>query len=790
MAENLIIASVGTSLLQRKERRQHVNNDDLIQVAEILRLDAVKQKSHEFAVAVDLFTLFQSICNEKEIGAFQRFYNAFLSLDPREETSHRNVGSGGNPDELPAELSTLYLLFHPQTEKAYSLTSLRSKNRLVLLASDTPDGVFCARCIANYIRTREEFKDIFYQIEIQIIEGLVGERSALFQTKGIPNLIENAIRLIKETASDRTVLCVTAGYKGTLPHLTLLGLIYPNVDTIYLFEGSDAVVEFPRLPIDFDVIDWNNHRGIIKTLLTEGSNRQLLELLPPTMRRLFEDLPNLGVAMRERVEEKEQGLSFYGSGRVLSELIDDGPIKKTVEQWLAQSQHIWHGDLIAEAVDHARGHAQRLHELAFQMLAPILDFQSKQGKEPILDAEEIALLASTLWIHDIGHSGRKVNLCDDNGDEIRPRVPIDISPFPSLVRDLHHYSAYLMLTQGEDWKHYFPTSVFKSEQEAKKTAAAVATCYLYHRGKMDLLKEKQTDDPNAFFETALNVRGFFKQPLTDFMTRHHPNLVGWSYNNRRINWQLLVVLQRFVDGCDVQRERTYVTELNRRKMNLAKREIESELLKLESLEEIIRHHLRDSDRKEYADWIRVFARTNWLKRYLDMPRDLMNLQKEFERTGIESEPTMNLYHLLRGIWKRRAKGETDPLDILFEEYLGCADRIVWKHSPLPHFQKHEKVDQVFITKNEPFPNEENGDFEFWVNLVVGKDEHSQEIEHPERLNEIFDEIRAEYLRGGVQTVLEDNSIVPAGCRAIVSGKTTFLREWDESEWTAERRFTT
>jgi len=299
---------------------------------------------------------------------------------------------------------------------------------------------------------------------------------------------------------------------------------------------------------------------------------------------------------------------------------------------------------------------------------------------------------------------------------------------------------------------------------------------------MDLLSEKDISDAEGFFESCLNTREVFKQPLMEFIRIHHPGLLSLKSDGSPFKWDLIVALQRIVDGCDVQRERAYVTELARRKKLLASREIQSECAKVESLLRVIRQQLLPGENAEYHQWIELIHDRKWLERYLAATRDLMVLQKDFTQRGIFGNPSMNLDALLRGIWRRREAGKATSIDILFEEYLGSLDRIVWKHSPLPHIQKHQKVDQVFITVNVPLVNPQTGAFEFWVNLIAGKDYQDRDLQTPEQLGEIFSEINGEYQKGGVEKVLGNHAIVLCGCRGHMSDGSIYARRWHDSVW--------
>lgn len=768
MSDTLIITTVGTSLLTAKPFPTILKKSVVEQARKCVE-DNRNNKDYPGWVDKKAFAKALSKEGGGELQNAEPFYGAFIPMKAAEMIQNR--GEKNKSDELPAELSSLYLLLNPREKDSYSVPKPTdgTKHRVVLLTSDTPEGVFCGRCIADYINENDALKS---DLEVQdddiiIIKGLVGEEATSFQTQGLNSLVEAVVPLVTDKRYERIVLNLTGGYKGSIPYLTLLGVIYPNVDIVYLYEQSKAVVAFPKLPVDFDIIEWNNHRGVIRAINQLPNKEQLLKILPPDLEHLFREMPQLGEAIQKRVDEKEKGLSAYGSGYILTGLIKDPNLKQTVEKWIDGSRHIWYGDLIAETVDHARGHAQRLQEMAYQILKPILQHDSE-----FLSDDEIALLIYTLWIHDIGHSGRKVKLCDGNGKEFKPEVLIDIGPFPSLVRELHHYTAYLMLTTDGEWQRYFKPDVFgNDENRAKNLAKSVAVCYLYHRGKMNILDKKDTTKGEEFFETAVNVREFFSYPLITFV-ENHPEL----QNNH--NWELIVAIQRLVDGCDVQKERTFGGELEKRKQDSNEQEIKLEKERLGRLITAIRKELNDDDNETYKQFLT--AQKSWLedlekcyKEYKQAKeennatnlqkkaKELNDLQKQFERKGIvNGNENSSLYALLREVWKKRQSGNEASIDILFEEYLSCLDKIVWKHTPPPHFAKHRSLDGVFFEAVKDEHLGQNGTYTFWINLVESKELDVIE----EQINEVCLDIKEEYTKGGVEKVFNGNKIKMVGIK--------------------------
>jgi len=529
--------------------------------------------------------------------------------------------------------------------------------------------------------------------------------------------------------------------------------------------------------------------------LTADNKKSLKESLSKKYQYIFDkegNITSFGKFISDRLEERRISIDYYGSGRVLTELINDAEIKKTVNRWIDQSQHIWYGDLIAETVEHGRGHAQRLQEMAFQIFNPIFNDQKSINGTRLLSDEELQILIYTLWLHDIGHSGRKVNLCDENGVEYNRPVPIDIGPFPSLVRDLHHYTAYLMILEDlqKDKKDrmFFGKEIpikdngnfilgGANEDDAKNKGLMAAICYLYHRGKMKILKNR-INSGDMIFEDAVNIIEKFSFSQKYFINNYHNGLNANGYN-----LELITAIQRIVDACDVQLERAYSEELELRKKYTRELEIETEKDRMNRLIDTIKNEIsksNDHDGKIYSqfiDFINGNSDGGWISKEIeknyrsDKKNKLGGLQKQFEKEGFDLNGTKeSLYTLLRKIWIKRKDNKHDYLEVLFEEYLSCLDKIIWKHTPPPHFEKHKSVETVFFAQDGQFINRENDKnyYRFWIYLKsnpdIVKDNSSDDI--PNSINSICWDIAEEYKCTDVKQVFEDNGIKLLGIRCF------------------------
>jgi putative CRISPR-associated protein (TIGR02619 family) len=695
-----------------------------------------------------------------------------------------------------------------------SLKSFKSLNKgsdkIILLSSDTPDGAFCTLVNAAYINNNIAKCDI--SNDIIIVKGLQSKDGNKFKNEGLPELLKIISNLIQDSRKEyKIILNITGGYKGLIPYMSLIGMCFDDIDIVYLYEESDELIYFNKLPVDFDILYWNDHRSIFNIVKNSSISFEAKKILIESLNKKFHPLFDIdeedstvkinavGEFVSERLEKEKESISYYGSGRVLTELINDKSIREIIEKWISNSQHIWYGDLIAETVEHGRGHAQRLQEMAFQILNPIFSHQKSKNENRLLSDEELQILIYTLWLHDIGHSGRKVKLCDDDGNEFNPAIKIDIGPFPSLVRDLHHYTAYLMiledLEKDKNNRMFFGKEIpikdkgtfilgGKDENDAQKKGLLAAICYLYHRGKMKILEDRDKSN-DMIFEDAVNIKEIFSFSQKSFINKYHNGLNANGYN-----LELITAIQRIVDACDVQLERAYSNELELRKKYTRELEIGTEKERMKVLVDAIKKVIDDSqnnDKEVYKQFIELIngnsSTDGWLKKEVeenyktDKKEELSKLQKRFEKGGFKLNcETVNLYTLLRKLWLKRKDDKHDYLDVLFEEYLSCLDKIIWKHTPPPHFEKHKSIETVFFAQDDEFIKEENGKdfYRFWIYL---KSNLKDGIEIPESINSICWDIGEEYKCTDVKNVFENSGIKLLGLKCFYKNN-LFYKEMD------------
>ena len=131
--------------------------------------------------------------------------------------------------------------------KSLAKIGVGERDHVQLYASETPEGVFTARIIRQFVRRVWKC-----QAAMDVITGLQVEDAGRFRSQGVLRFVQ---KLVKEVNSpDRyryqIILNATAGFKSLVPYTTLVGLLF-GVPVQYIFERSPEMITLPPIPVDF-----------------------------------------------------------------------------------------------------------------------------------------------------------------------------------------------------------------------------------------------------------------------------------------------------------------------------------------------------------------------------------------------------------------------------------------------------------------------------------------------------------------------------------------------------------
>ena len=139
--------------------------------------------------------------------------------------------------------------------KSLDLLGLGSRDRVVLLVTDTYQGRVCAETVKTILIDAYGLAE--NQVELHRVEGLQVNDAERLRKQGLKNMIKIILeKYLDDGANYRythnIIFNPTGGFKGIVPFLTVLGMLYGK-KTIYVFENSDELIELPPLPFSFDL---------------------------------------------------------------------------------------------------------------------------------------------------------------------------------------------------------------------------------------------------------------------------------------------------------------------------------------------------------------------------------------------------------------------------------------------------------------------------------------------------------------------------------------------------------
>ncbi len=171
----------------------------------------------------------------------------------------RPAGWGEDAGDLSKELDDKFQILDLSSVEnvrnaSAELNSLQRLNLLpddhvVLLVTDTVEGKCCGECLAKALCKIWSLPD--GNVHIERIEGLQVHDEARLRDDGLPNLMRVIMGYCKEWNNDSIILNPTGGFKGLVPFLTVLGMMY-RLRTVYVFEFSNVLINLPPLPISLN----------------------------------------------------------------------------------------------------------------------------------------------------------------------------------------------------------------------------------------------------------------------------------------------------------------------------------------------------------------------------------------------------------------------------------------------------------------------------------------------------------------------------------------------------------
>lgn len=542
-----LIITVGKSLIENYIKDQDVTNIIRADMTgcESLKLKECENKLKNYIKEQDL---------EDEL-------KKFLSI--AEENSYKKC----------AELKGVARFLQDLRDNSF-LQDLRDNSKIDvwLIGTESQNGEegsnFVAEVLKDYIEDKkeEDYKNI-ETVELKDIPDPFTSNERKFY-ESLNKLVDVINEIIEKNNYNKIFLFISGGYKGFIPFLTLLSTLYSNVWIVYTFEESDKNFYIPPLPFSLDVFRLDTFRSILKM---EKINKETVDSLKdafPESEVLFaREHPTTDckeTSFKKVINKRYDELKYIRSysGEMLLNMIEDKCLKEKIKAKLRFWNYLWIGDQIPETVEHSKFHSLRLMEYAYLIIKYYPEIKEKLG------SEGLAILFTSIWLHDIGHGALTFKLKPSNEDKILnkvfkipPQIPDEfIAFFPHFIRDCHHILSVHMLE--EDFEFLLPDF-----PEEFKNACKLAI--LYHRKEMPL-------HPGHVEEIKKN-KCYEAYPLEKVVDE-----IGF-WENIKDKVVFTAAFLSFIDGLDVQSDRVGSKEYSKMRNIRDKYEINFHKYVLEKL---------------------------------------------------------------------------------------------------------------------------------------------------------------------------------------------------------------
>jgi CRISPR/Cas system-associated protein Csm6 len=589
---------------------------------------------------------------------------------------------------FPAEISSLYAFTKSQQ---YVYEGLTDKNKKVILLH-SPDlttakginGKAVGESIKRVLKQPSRSKDLGatdrWDYRLEQLDGLDPKKASQFPG-AINRLFDIVLSHIEDNPGAEVFLNITGGYKGLVPYLTMLGMaLGKEVRIFYLFEESPEIIWLPTLPMAFDVLQWRDQRGLLQPfeppldkLLEPVQKQSLFKALQGT--RIYtlldtDDSGNVSLNAMGRFlsnlydQDRERRLSRFGSGHLLLDLFSGKGTglrnyiaERCIPNWIYMSA----GDHIPETVEHGRGHVQRLLELAQQF---ILAARLK------LSDEQLFVLISSIWLHDIGHTGDFFKFEGKDGliqnkEKYESLDKRYCYGDPDMVRTNHSLLTYQLIKNDDSqpdvnkkiiFPEGFPTGYVRSQ-----LIRSVQLACLFHRRKMPVQVKNGDSVKLEDFQVTKGVQDFKSPEIIE----------GFS---------LVAALLRICDGAENQAERSGGDEYEKVMRWVIKRRV-SAMLEMDAFPQSLAT-LRIA-RPE------LFTVKKGMEKYV----------RSFDWNGSDID------FLDKAKKRIESVGKADPGCPSLKQLAAEAE---FKARQPPHHKKHRMISQTFVVSLKEVVEEKNG----------------------------------------------------------------------------------
>lgn len=167
-----------------------------------------------------------------------------------------------------------------------SLSQLKLDPRydyIYLISSDTEQGVLCMETIIEAL-----VEQGLSYTEAVTVKGLA-KNGYDFETRGLPNLLEQLAEIKEKHAGAEMVINATGGFKALTSYATFFGIL-TGAEVVYMHEDFSSLLTYPPMPVGCDsrfIMQYKECFGEIIAAQSKKEARQRIDELPLELRGFF-----------------------------------------------------------------------------------------------------------------------------------------------------------------------------------------------------------------------------------------------------------------------------------------------------------------------------------------------------------------------------------------------------------------------------------------------------------------------------------------------------------------------
>ena len=225
--------------------------------------------------------------NPEELDRDSEARNAINTLDQRAR-HELSTNDDRTSRRISAELNGIYGIYGGRLPQ-------NSPDLHYLICTDTAQGQITGKLIEEFLESQG------FNVEIVTPSQLSTKDTEDFAagTKELIKWLEENVSWQQDSVDHQVIFNLVGGFKSLQGYMQTFGTFYAN-ESVYIFEGSSELIKIPRLPIQIDTTDIENHT-LEFAMMAAGEMYPIenFESIPETLLEPIEDEGRTVVGLSE-----------------------------------------------------------------------------------------------------------------------------------------------------------------------------------------------------------------------------------------------------------------------------------------------------------------------------------------------------------------------------------------------------------------------------------------------------------------------------------------------------------